>query len=81
MRTGILFSHKQNKVVPFAVTRMDLEVMTWCSKSYKGQVPYDFTRAWNPDTKHKWTKETELKTVRRTRRGLPEGGAADGHTV
>ena len=37
---GILFSHKKNKLMPFAVTWMDLEIII-LSQVRKRQIPYD----------------------------------------
>ena len=39
----ILLSHKKNKIMSFATTWMDLEIIILSEVSQKGQIPYDIT--------------------------------------
>ena len=41
--SGILFSHKKDEIVPFAITRMDLEYIK-LSEINQGKKIYDFTQ-------------------------------------
>ena len=43
---GILLSHKKNKVMPFALTWMDLEIIRLSEVSQR-QISYDITSMWN----------------------------------
>ncbi|KAF6074932.1 hypothetical protein HJG60_009342 [Phyllostomus discolor] len=46
---GILLSHKENKILPFATAWMNLESITLSeiSQPEKDKMPYDFTYRWN----------------------------------
>ena len=41
---GILLSHKKNKIIPFAATWMDLEIII---RSEDRQIAYNITCMWN----------------------------------
>ena len=46
---GILLSHKKNKIMPFAATWMDLEIviLSEVSQTQKRQISYDTAYMWN----------------------------------
>ena len=48
---GILLSHKNNEILPFATTWMDLEGRLSEIPDRKRQMPYDFTYIWNRNNK------------------------------
>ena len=50
---GILLSHKKNEIMPFAATRIQLEmIILKRSKSERErQIPYDITYMWNRKSK------------------------------
>ena len=43
---GILLGHKKDKIMPFAATWMQLEILILCEVR-KRQIPYDITYMWN----------------------------------
>ena len=43
---GILLSHKNNEIMPFAATWMQLESLVLKSERQR-QIPYDITYMWN----------------------------------
>ena len=43
---GILFSHKKNKIMPFAAAWMDLEIIILSEVSQR-QIPCEITYMWN----------------------------------
>ena len=47
--SGILLSHKKNKIIPFAATWMQLEIFILNEESQKEkkQIPYEITYTWN----------------------------------
>jgi len=42
---GILFGHKKNEILPFAITWIELENIRLSEVSQR--IPYDFTHMWN----------------------------------
>ena len=47
---GILLGHKKNEIMPFAVTCMDLEIVTLSEVSqdpFLRQIPYGIAYMWN----------------------------------
>ena len=44
---GILLSHKNNEIMPFAATWMDLETIVLSKSETEKQIPYDVTCMWN----------------------------------
>ena len=47
MCNGILCSHKENEIMPFAVTWIDLEITILSEVSQRRQIPYMITYTWN----------------------------------
>ena len=60
-RCGRLLSHKKNKIIPFAVIWVDLQIII-LSEVRERQTSYDITYMWNLK---KWYKGTYLKNVNR----------------
>ena len=58
---GILFSHKKNKIMPFAAAWMDLEIIL--SEVSQRQIPCEITYMWNLI---KWYKRTYFKKQKHT---------------
>ena len=50
---GILLSHKKNKIIAFAATWMDLEIVILSEISQR-QMSYDITYIWNLKKWYKW---------------------------
>ena len=44
---AILLSYKKNKILPFAATWMDLEIIILSKVVRERQIPYDITSIWN----------------------------------
>ena len=62
---GILLSHKNNEIMPFAATWMDLEIIILSKSNRERQIPYDTTYMWN--LKYDTTEPTyEIETDSRT---------------
>ena len=47
IENGILLCHKKNKIMPFATTWMQLEIIILNEVKSKRQIPYDITYMWN----------------------------------
>ena len=49
IHSGILLSHKKNKIMPLATTWMQLEflILSEIKSERKRQIPYDITYMWN----------------------------------
>jgi len=47
IENGILLNHKKNKIMPFATTQMQLEIITLSEVKRERQIPYDTTYMWN----------------------------------
>ena len=47
IHNGILLSHKKYKIMPFAVTWMELETLILSKIEREGHIPYDITYIWN----------------------------------
>ena len=47
IENGLLLNHKKNKIMPFATTRMQLEIITLSEVKRERQIPYDITYMWN----------------------------------
>ena len=50
---GILLSHKKNEIMPFAATRMQLEmiILKKSESERQKQIPHDITYMWNLKSK------------------------------
>ena len=44
---GILLSYKKNEIIPFAATRMQLEIITLSKESQKEKDKYKISYMWN----------------------------------
>ena len=44
---AILLRYKKNKILPFAATWMDLEIIILSKVVRERQIPYDITSIWN----------------------------------
>ena len=44
---GILLSHEKNEIIPFAATRMQLEIITLSKESQKEKDKYKISYMWN----------------------------------
>ena len=44
--SGILLSHKNNKIIPFAATWRQLEIILLSKSERERQIPYDITSMW-----------------------------------
>lgn len=77
---GILLSHKQKEILPFAVTQVDLEgIMLSEIKSDRGrQVLYDITPGWNPKTDNQVVCVTKRKQIQRYREQRRAYGCGEG---
>ena len=71
---GILFSHKKNEILPFSITKMDLESIM-LSKIREKQISYDFTYMWNlrKKTNEQRGKKKETPNYRDPERREVEG--------
>jgi len=48
IHNGILLSHKKDKIVPFAATWMEVEILILTEVSQRErQIPYDITYIWS----------------------------------
>ena len=47
IENGILLCHNKNKIMPFATTWMQLEIIILNEVKSKRQIPYDITYMWN----------------------------------
>ena len=59
---GILLSHKKDKIMPFAATQMDLEIVILSDVSQR-QISYDITYMWNLKQGYKWTCQQNRNRV------------------
>ena len=67
---------KKNEILPFAATRMDLEVIILSQVSQKRQIQYHITYMWNLEYdkhEHIYNTETDSQT-QRTDLWLPRAG-------
>ena len=48
IHNGILLSHKKKRIMPFAVTWMELKILILSEVKRERQIPYDITYMWNP---------------------------------
>ena len=59
---GILLSHKKDRIMPFAATQMNLEIVK-LSEVRQRQVSYDVTYMWNLKQGYKWTSPQNRNRV------------------
>ena len=52
---------KKNEILPFAMTRMELESVMLSEISQRKTIPYDFTHMWNLSNKISETRVKESK--------------------
>lgn len=45
--TGLLLSHKKNKILSFPITWIDLQGILLSEMDKEGQIPHDFIYIWN----------------------------------